>query len=144
MKSKRQKAENFVREAMGKAKLTFEDIWNGLIIPLDLKDDKHINKHIALFTETRSKLASGAGIHNLHDHNPAILVEISDWANHSYLQEISRKFYGLRGVRIPEQWNVLVVEGIDHRTYTENMAMMALVELAIRMARNKGSLKRGS
>lgn len=121
---------------MEKTKLTTADIWCGLIMPLESKDDINISKRVALFTKTRAKLAAGAGIHDLHDHNPAALVEITEWANHALLQEISRKFYKLKGVNIPEQWNVLVVEGINHRTYTENMAMMALVELAIRIARN--------
>ena len=140
MKNKKERAEKFLRQVMYKARLTPPHIWDGLIIPIEHAGGR-ITDRVRKFRMTRAKLAKAAGIHAMHDHNQGLLVEIADWANHDRLQEISRKFYELRGLKIPLGWNVLVVEGIDHRTYNENVAAMALVELATRFAK-KGSLKR--
>jgi len=56
-------------------------------------------------------------------------------ANPGDMQRFTHLMYALEGLQVPVHRKVLILEGVCHNTFLEDMAAVALMALSIRLAR---------
>lgn len=150
MKKKKTKKQSnaealkFLSAVLRDAGLKQADIWNWLVLPLIGPTEKgrpDLKTRDFFFRDAVSKLERAACLTELIEEQSIVIDQLTDvWADQVLVREINHRIWLLRGFIIPKEFNMIALEGDCRRSYKKNLAILSLVEIVIRFARNNGSL----